>query len=389
MSKDFNAIEILAALGTAVFEFQGDDAYALCGAAPEWLQRFIPGPDGSLGQEPLEELFPFLSSFLPEAKEFWQTSDTGALHSDVWAQIDSKGEERGLRASAIRVGNRRYLLLGVLGIDFEEMAAALQKARDRGLAYERLDRRTKKLADDHEELTLRSREVERINRLKSEFLASMSHELRTPLNAMLGFSTLLGQEKTGSLNDRQKDFLGQIARAANHLLDLINDVLDLSKIEAGYLELQVERFSFNDAVRGVLSTIRSLAQAKNITIEAVDAGDLQVYADRTRVKQILYNLLSNAIKFTPQGGKVEVRPFENQAALTVVVSDTGIGIPPEEHEAIFEKFHQVSFSGVHDGTGLGLAITRRLVEQHGGRIWVESAVGAGSCFIFTLPRKEV
>jgi signal transduction histidine kinase len=389
MSKDFNAIEILAALGTAVFEFQVDGTFALCGTAPEWLQRFLPGSGDSLGQEPLEELFPFLGSFLPEAKEFWQTTETGSLHSDVWVQINSKGEERGLRASAIRVGNRRYLLLGVLGIDFEEMAAALQKARDRGLAYERLDRRTKKLADDHEELTLRSREVERINRLKSEFLASMSHELRTPLNAMLGFSTLLGQEKTGSLNDRQKDFLGQIARAANHLLDLINDVLDLSKIEAGYLELQVERFSFNDAVRGVLSTIRSLAQAKNITIEAVDAGDLQVYADRTRVKQILYNLLSNAIKFTPQGGKVEVRPFENQAALTVVVSDTGIGIPPEEHEAIFEKFHQVSFSGVHDGTGLGLAITRRLVEQHGGRIWVESAVGAGSCFIFTLPRKEV
>jgi PAS domain S-box-containing protein len=243
------------------------------------------------------------------------------------------------------------------------------------------------LAATNQELGLRNREVERATKLKSKFLASMSHELRTPLNAIVGFSDLLADGIPGELNGKQKRFVNHIRQGSAHLLQLINDILDLSKIEAGQLELRCEQFLVKEALPEVLSTIRPLAMAKNIQVQQKLGTDRPVYADRVRFKQILYNLLSNAVKFTPKGGRIEIDCFESVNQVCLSVTDTGIGIRPEDQQIVFEEFRQVEGSpdAVNEGTGLGLAITKRLVEQQGGKISLSSEPGKGSRFTFTLP----
>ncbi len=251
---------------------------------------------------------------------------------------------------------------------------------------QRLEKRSMELAEANQALAERNQEVERANRLKSEFLASMSHELRTPLNTILGFSELLSEETAGGLNEKQKRFLSHIQRDASHLLELINDVLDLSKIEAGRLELRLEKFPMAVAAAEVLTSIRPLAATKSISLDSDLDTRLMLQADRLRFKEILYNLLSNAIKFTPAGGRVWIESSIVEASVCILVGDTGIGIAAEDQQPIFESFRQASATtkGVREGTGLGLAITKRLVEHHGGRIWVESEPGKGSRFFFTL-----
>jgi CheY-like chemotaxis protein/anti-sigma regulatory factor (Ser/Thr protein kinase) len=215
----------------------------------------------------------------------------------------------------------------------------------------------------------------------------MSHELRTPLNAIVGFSELLGEETAGQLNVKQKRFVDHIKHGSTHLLQLINDILDLSKIEAGQLELRCEDFQVEDALPEVLSTIRPLAMAKNIQVQHKAGTVPPVYADRVRFKQILYNLLSNAVKFTPKEGRIDIDCAESENAVRISVTDTGIGIRPEDQKVVFEEFRQVEVNtdAASEGTGLGLAITKRLVEQQGGKISLESEPGKGSRFTFTLP----
>lgn len=244
----------------------------------------------------------------------------------------------------------------------------------------------------NDSLERRNREVERANQLKSEFLASMSHELRTPLNAIIGFSDLLREQIATDLNDKQQRYLNHISQGARHLLTLINDILDLSKIEAGRLDLRLENLTLPNDVEDVFTALRPSAAGKGLHFDFRIEPGLDIRADRTRFKQILYNLLSNAIKFTPEGGRitVEAQRTDNEM-LRLVLSDTGIGIPPDEVESIFESFHQAAETtkGVREGTGLGLAITKRLVEMHRGRIWVESEVGQGSRFFVELPLRAV
>jgi PAS domain S-box-containing protein len=237
-----------------------------------------------------------------------------------------------------------------------------------------------------QELESRNREVERANQLKSEFLASMSHELRTPLHTIIGFAELLGEQLEGPLNEKQRRFINHIHTDSQHLLALINDILDISKIESGRLELRREVFDLARALEETLSSIRPQGAAKSIAIETRLEVSAAIFADRLRVKQILFNLLSNAVKFTPQGGKIHVVGRLRDDILEMSVSDTGVGIPKEQHEAVFDKFYQVGSTtkGVREGTGLGLAITRALVEEHGGRIGVESEPGKGSRFTFTI-----
>ncbi|PYX69452.1 MAG: hypothetical protein DMG72_20840 [Acidobacteria bacterium] len=266
----------------------------------------------------------------------------------------------------------------------QEREGALQEAhRD---LEQRVQARTAQLAAANKELELQNREVERATQLKSQFLASMSHELRTPLNAIIGFSDLLAEKTAGHLTDKQGRFVGHVRDGAGHLLQLINDILDLSKIESGLLELRRESFSVSEAMPEVLSVIRPLAMAKKICIEHVGES-LSVCADRVRFKQILYNLLSNALKFTPEGGKVRVESSSDGTLACISVSDTGVGIRPEDQQLIFEEFRQAGETtrGVKEGTGLGLAITKRLVERQGGTVCVKSELGKGSCFSFTLP----
>jgi PAS domain S-box-containing protein len=237
-----------------------------------------------------------------------------------------------------------------------------------------------------QELESRNREIERANQLKSEFLASMSHELRTPLHTIIGFAELLKEELEGPLNQKQQRFLSHIHTDSQHLLALINDVLDISKIESGRLELRREAFDVAAAVEETLASVRPQGATKSIVIETGLSIPSAVYADRLRFKQILFNLLSNAVKFTPNGGSISVDGRLRDNFLEMSVRDTGVGIPKEHHEAVFDKFYQVGATtkGVREGTGLGLAITRTLVEEHGGRITLESEPGQGSCFTFTI-----
>ena len=253
---------------------------------------------------------------------------------------------------------------------------------------QRVTKRTEELAIANSELALRNREVERANRLKSEFLANMSHELRTPLNAIIGFSELLAEEKAGPLQIKHKRFVEHISTGAHHLLKLINEVLDISKIEAGRVDMEPENVGAAAALAEVLSVINPLAINKNIQVESRVGDDLAIFADRIRFKQILYNLLSNALKFTPEHGRAWVDAFrEPDGAICFSVGDTGIGIAEEEQKSIFDEFHQVSDTtrGIREGVGLGLAISKRLVELNGGKIWVESEPGKGSTFYFTIP----
>ncbi len=249
-------------------------------------------------------------------------------------------------------------------------------------------------------------EVERANKTKSEFLANMSHELRTPLNAIVGFSELLETGVGGELTDKQKRYIANIHSSGGHLLTLINDILDLSKVEAGVLDFNPERFIVADALANVESLIRGYAPRKQLDISFEIEDSLStMLADQTRFKQILYNILSNAVKFTPEGGKVTLRaamlndpgkiPQTSElpagAYLMVSVQDNGIGVPAGDHDKVWGEFRQVdsSYARKQEGTGLGMALTRRLVEMQGGRIWLESERGKGSTFHFVLPLNGV
>ncbi len=239
------------------------------------------------------------------------------------------------------------------------------------------------------EIQDKSRQLEIANKHKSEFLANMSHELRTPLNAIIGFSEVLLERLFGDLNDKQQDYLQDIHSSGRHLLNLINDILDLSKVEAGRMELELSTFDLPSAISNAMSLIRERAQRHEIALSVdLDPQLGEIVADERKLKQILLNLLSNAVKFTPDGGRIEVGARGGEREISISVHDTGIGIAAADQEAVFEEFRQVgrNYTSKQEGTGLGLALTRRFVELHGGTIHVESELGKGATFTFKLPR---
>jgi len=238
------------------------------------------------------------------------------------------------------------------------------------------------------EIEDKSRQLEAASRHKSEFLANMSHELRTPLNAVIGFSEVLLQRMFGALNDKQDEYLKDIYASGQHLLSLINDILDLSKIEAGRMELAPAPFHLPSALENAVTLVRERAARHGIALHLdLDPRLDQLRGDERKIKQVLLNLLSNAVKFTPEGGQISLKASRRDGAVEVAVTDTGIGIAPEDQAAIFEEFRQVGSDDARkqEGTGLGLTLAKKFVELHGGRIWVESEVGRGSTFTFTLP----
>jgi len=241
------------------------------------------------------------------------------------------------------------------------------------------------------EIEEKSRQLEVADRHKSEFLANMSHELRTPLNAVIGFSEVLLERMFGDLNPKQEEYLQDIVSSGRHLLSLINDILDLSKIEAGRMDLELTHFSVPLALENALTLIRERATSHGLGVDlAVDPGVGEIVGDERKVKQVLINLLSNAIKFTPEGGRVSVTAHLANGTVEIAISDTGIGIAADDHDAIFEEFRQVGtdYARKREGTGLGLTLARRFVELHGGRLWVKSELGRGSTFTFTLPVEQ-
>jgi signal transduction histidine kinase len=239
----------------------------------------------------------------------------------------------------------------------------------------------KEVEDKGQQLTI-------ANQHKSEFLANMSHELRTPLNAVIGFSEVLLERMFGDLNPKQEEYLQDIVSSGRHLLSLINDILDLSKVEAGRMELELGSFDLPVALENALTLVRERAVRRGIRLDLKTGSRLGAFVgDERKFKQILLNLLSNAVKFTPEGGRVTLSAELANGSVEVSVADTGIGIAPEDQEAIFEEFRQVGsdYASKREGTGLGLTLARKFVELHGGKIWVKSEVGRGSTFTIALP----
>jgi len=257
---------------------------------------------------------------------------------------------------------------------------------------EQLDVQNEELQSQQQELLEKTREVEEANRLKSEFLANMSHELRTPLNVIIGFSQLLIDEIPGKLNEEQRQCLDSILNSGQHLLSLINDVLDLSKVEAERMRFKPESLSLSGVINDAVQTVKLMLDENRHKIEISMEEKLpQVHADERWLKQIFLNLLGNTIKFTPPGGKlgIEVRRENNWCQVSVI--DNGIGIKKEDQKMIFEPFWQLDSPTAKEkrGTGLGLTVAKQIVEKHGGRIWVESEHGKGSRFTFILPLAKV
>jgi len=303
-------------------------------------------------------------------------------------QIRTAAARIGAGAYDERIELRRRDELGGLADELNGMAASLQASVQ---SLERkVEERTRELQQALTELARKGRQLEVASKHKSEFLANMSHELRTPLNAIIGFSQVLRQRLFGPINEKQEEYLDDILSSGNHLLDLINDVLDLSKVEAGQVELEVATFSLREALERGVMMVREPATTHGVrlSVELASGVDL-VEGDERRLRQVIFNLLSNAVKFTPEGGEVVVATSQVDGEVRVSVTDTGPGIAPEDRERIFEEFQQTDV-GVQqsEGTGLGLALSKRLVELHGGRIWVESEASHGSRFVFTLPIED-
>jgi len=264
----------------------------------------------------------------------------------------------------------RVVLLGLLvGAAYVSARSAVQVRRQRG-----------ELADANQRLAAASA-------AKSSFLANMSHELRTPLNAIIGFSDVLLQGIFGGLNEKQRDYLSDIRGSGAHQLALINDLLDLSKVEAGRLELDIAPVSVAETIAAGLTLVRERAASHGVALDSVVALELPlIQADGRKLRQIVVNLLTNAVKFTPAGGQVTTRAGQRDGDIVIAVSDTGVGIATADHARIFQEFEQArSGRTSEEGTGLGLALSKKLVELHGGRIWVESELGRGSTFTFTIP----
>jgi len=291
------------------------------------------------------------------------------------AATESRVEDEGWR---VRKDGSRFWASVVI--------TAVRGERGELLGFSKITRDVTERKQIQEDLVRAKEVAERSNKFKDQFLSTMSHELRTPLNAVLGFSDLLTEERYGPLNDRQRRYVTHIHTGGQHLLRLINDILDLSKIEAGRLQLAIESVLVKTSFDEVVDSLRPLADKKSQTLVQQASSDLSVRADTTRFKQMLMNLLGNAIKFTPEGGKIELAAKQLGEVVRVEVRDSGPGIPPEEQQRIFEAFYRLSQTDkAPEGTGLGLAITRRLVELHGGYLGLESQPGSGSCFYFTLP----
>ena len=309
---------------------------------------------------------------------------------------ESAAEYERAKAMGARIGYRSVLVTPMLREGIAIGAIGIRRIEARAFSDKHINL-LKTFADQaviaienvrlFHEIEDKNRQLEIANQHKSEFLANMSHELRTPLNAIIGFSEVLKDNLFGEMNEKQDEYVQDIHASGHHLLSLINEILDLSKVEAGRMELSISEFDVGNAIDNAVTLIKERAAPHQLTLDvSVDPQLGSFIGDERKFKQILLNLLTNAVKFTPEGGKVRVAAQPTSDGVQVSVSDTGIGIPPDQHAAVFEAFHQVSseYTRKREGTGLGLTLVKQFVEMHGGHISLESVPTKGSTFTFTL-----
>ena len=318
-----------------------------------------------------------------EPVEIRDIADAGAYRSRVRERLIAEGHRSLLAVPLLR----EHHLLGGLAVNRKSAGAFTPQVIELLQTFATQSALAIQNARLFREIEAKRRQLEIASQHKSEFLANMSHELRTPLNAIIGFSEVLHERMFGELNDKQAEYLADILESGRHLLSLINDILDLSKIEAGRMELDASDFSLPGAIDNALTLVRERAHRRAIALErSIDGSVGNICGDERKVKQVILNLLSNALKFTPEGGRVTVRARTHDGWAEVSVTDTGVGIALQDQQTVFEEFRQVGNAEKKvEGTGLGLAISRKFIELHGGKIWVTSSVGEGSTFAFTLP----
>jgi signal transduction histidine kinase len=344
-------------------------------------------------EQPLDEAFAPLTASLWRAAGILALGLALSLLASLYLSRRMVEPIETIRASASRIGegalDQRIHVgsgdeLQDLAEEFNHMAERLSESY--ATLEQKVADRTRDLGEALKEIDNKNHELELASRNKSEFLANMSHELRTPLNAIIGFSELLLDKMVGTLTVKQTEYVRDIHASGKHQLSVINDVLDISRVEAGRLELERSMFTVSGAVTDAVAFVRARATQRGIALgEALDPDLGQIDADQRKVKQVLVNLLSNAVKFSPNGGRVDVRATREDGVVTIAVSDNGAGMSAEELGMIFKEFGQTSSARGHEGTGLGLALAKRIVELHGGRIWVESVPGRGSTFTVALP----
>ncbi|HME55307.1 MAG TPA: ATP-binding protein, partial [Candidatus Lokiarchaeia archaeon] len=337
--------------------------------------------------------------------ESWDYMDEGKVPQFVQSEINSAWTSKKTNKIEISAFDSvysfdlvpipEYKYVNMYGRDITDLKNTQQSLIRLNAELEaRVEERTKSLEDAQErmqntlnELAIAKDKAEESDKLKSAFLATMSHELRTPLNSIIGFTGILQQEMAGPLNMEQKKQLGMVRDSSTHLLNLINDVLDISKIEAGQMQIMIESFDLRASIAKIIHTIQPQAEKKDLSVEVdIEPGVGPIVSDQNRVDQIILNLLSNAIKFTEKG-KVRIECSKIDDLVLIRVIDTGIGIKKEDVDKLFKPFRQIdnSITRRYEGTGLGLSICKKLVELLGGKIWVESEWGKGSTFSFALP----
>jgi signal transduction histidine kinase/ActR/RegA family two-component response regulator len=374
-----NAVRLTGTDGGSIMEYDesGDSFHvrAASGSSPDLVEqlRAITIDRGStlvgrtaLERKPLE---------VPDLAQAELDPHLEILFRDGWRSVLAVPLLRGDRMVGVLVIRRRTV--GTFPPEVSELLQGFATQSALAIVNARLFR----------ELQTKTKELEIASQHKSDFLASMSHELRTPLNAVIGFSEVLLDRMFGEINERQDEYLRDILNSGRHLLELLNEILDLSKVEAGQMVLEPSTFGVGSALEYTLKMVRERAtqHAITVTVDVADGVDT-VVADELRFKQVVLNLLSNAVKFTPDGGSVSVRAYREGTDLVVTVADTGIGVPPEDQERIFESFQQGRRGAPkEEGTGLGLTLSRRIVGLFGGRLWLKSTPGSGSTFGFSVP----